>query len=167
MRIESHDVDETIALGRLLGELAPPPPGVTCIGLDGPLGAGKTHLTRGIALGAGVLDPTLVSSPTYVLLNIYEGPKPVFHVDAYRVAADGLGDLGLDEILTGEGGIVVVEWAERIRELLPEDTLWVTLAHAGEGIASAERVLELAGGGARARELLRQVREHRAAQGPK
>ena len=156
MRIETQGVNETLALGRLLGELAPPVP-VMCFGLDGPLGAGKTHLTRGIALGAAVADPTLISSPTYVLMNIYEGPKPIYHLDAYRVGPEGFGGLGLEEILSGgEGGLVVVEWAERIAELLPADTVWAKLAH---GTSGEERVVELAGGGERSRELVRQVEE--------
>ena len=83
MLLTTHSIPETLALGRLLGRLAPPN---TFIALDGQLGAGKTHLTRGIAEGAAVEDPSLVSSPTYVLLNIYQGPKPVFHLDAYRLA---------------------------------------------------------------------------------
>ena len=66
---------------------------IRVIALDGNLGAGKTHLTRGIAVGAGVEDVTLVSSPTYVLLNIYRasgvvGSKPVFHMDAYRISSE-------------------------------------------------------------------------------
>src|SRR3954470_12994298 len=116
LEIVSKSFDETLGLGRLIGRLAP---GNMCVALEGNLGAGKTQLTRGIAMGAGVNDVTLVSSPTYVLLNVYEGTKPVFHMDSYRIeSAEDFEAVGFDELLT-DGGIVVVEWAEKIGELLP------------------------------------------------
>src|SRR5438552_2414208 len=96
-QITTTSIDQTLALGHLLGQLAPPN---SFLALDGQLGAGKTHLTRGIAIGANVDDPTLVSSPTYVLLNIYSGPKPVYHLDAYRLtSAADFQTVGLDELL--------------------------------------------------------------------
>jgi tRNA threonylcarbamoyladenosine biosynthesis protein TsaE len=122
--IVTHCVEGTVALGRLLGELAPPN---TCIALHGNLGAGKTQLARGITLGTNVDDPSLVSSPTYVLLNIYPGPKPVFHLDAYRIASEqDLEATGLGELLKS-GGITLIEWAERIPQLLPTDHLCVDI----------------------------------------
>jgi tRNA threonylcarbamoyladenosine biosynthesis protein TsaE len=139
MLLTTHSVDQTLALGRALGRLAPNPPAVTCIALDGPLGSGKTHLTRGIAQGAQVLDESLVSSPTYVLMNIYDGPKPVRHLDAYRIhSADDFTALGFEDLDTGAeteggaGGIVVVEWASRVKDLLPPDTLWIAISHEGD-----------------------------------
>ncbi len=116
MQIVTLNVDETVELGRILGEIAPPN---TCIALHGNLGAGKTQLTRGIAIGVRVDDIRLVSSPTYVLLNIYPGTKPVFHLDAYRVESDeDFAAVGFEELLAADG-IVVVEWAEKIMPLLP------------------------------------------------
>src|SRR3954452_25549091 len=90
MVLESHSVEETLQFGIRLGQAALQMPGTVCIALDGPLGAGKTHLTRGIAQGAGVTDLDLVCSPTYVLLNIYDttpsgGGRRIYHFDAYRV----------------------------------------------------------------------------------
>ena len=129
MQLRTHSVSQTLALGQLIGQLAPPN---TCIALHGNLGAGKTHLTRGIALGAAVEDPSLVSSPTYVLLNIYrESPahnsKPVFHMDAYRISSEeDFAVVGFDELLTSNG-IVVIEWAEKISHLLPPDRLEITI----------------------------------------
>ncbi len=139
MEIITASVEETLKLGELLGRLAAPN---TCIALNGNLGAGKTHLTRGIATGAGVEDVTLVSSPTYVLLNIYRasdaaGSKPVFHMDAYRISSeDDFEVVGFDELLTG-GGIVVVEWAAKVAALLPPDRLEISI-QAGE--AEEERL---------------------------
>lgn len=137
MTLLTNNVEETLALGEELGRLAPPN---TCIALHGNLGAGKTHLTRGIAVGAGVDDPTLVSSPTYILLNIYpadapgareRGSKPVFHMDAYRLTSEeDFAAVGFEELLTS-GGIAVVEWAEKILHLLPADRLEITI-EAGE-----------------------------------
>ncbi len=140
MLLHTHSIEETLHLGQLLGQLAPFPPAITCIALDGPLGAGKTHLTRGIAQGARITDPDLVSSPTYVLMNIYPGPKPIWHLDAYRITSgDDFAALGLSEILAGQsgegtgsnagGGIVIIEWAARIPTLLPSDHLHIAIEH--------------------------------------
>ncbi|HVT80168.1 MAG TPA: tRNA (adenosine(37)-N6)-threonylcarbamoyltransferase complex ATPase subunit type 1 TsaE [Phycisphaerae bacterium] len=136
MLLHTHSIDQTLALGRLLGTLAPPPPGLFCIALDGPLGAGKTHLTRGIAEGAGVDDPTLVSSPTYVLMNIYPGSKPIWHLDAYRITSEeDFAALGMQEIFApptlggAGGGIVIIEWAARVAGQLPSDHLHIEISH--------------------------------------
>jgi tRNA threonylcarbamoyladenosine biosynthesis protein TsaE len=163
MTVTTRTIEETLALGRAIGRLAPAS-AITCVALDGPLGAGKTHLTRGIAEGAGVDDATLVSSPTYVLLNIYGGPKPVFHLDAYRVASsDDFAAIGFEEILAGEspagpagGGIVVVEWAAKVSALLPVDRLEIAIEHAGEAETS-ERTFAISATGERSRALLESV----------
>jgi tRNA threonylcarbamoyladenosine biosynthesis protein TsaE len=152
MIVESHSVEETLRIGRLLGGLAARQPRSVCIALDGPLGAGKTHLTRGIALGAGVADLTLVCSPTFVLLNIYEAGengRRVYHFDAYRVhTSQEFDELGFEDILRAPG-IVVVEWAARIAELLPPDTLSIRLEHAENN----HRTLEITGHAALSRQL--------------
>jgi tRNA threonylcarbamoyladenosine biosynthesis protein TsaE len=124
--LTTSSVEETLALGERIGQLAP---ANFCVALHGNLGAGKTHLTRGIAGGAKVDDPSLVSSPTYVLLNIYPGPKPVFHLDAYRIVSEqDFEAVGLDEILQSQG-ITVIEWPEKIPHLLPADRLDILIQH--------------------------------------
>jgi tRNA threonylcarbamoyladenosine biosynthesis protein TsaE len=157
MVLESHCVEETLRLGQRLGQAAAHAPGTVCIALDGPLGAGKTHLTRGIAQGAGVLDLSLVCSPTFVLLNIYDadehaGGRRVYHFDAYRInSPEELEALGFEEILGSNGGggeegtraIVVVEWASRVADLLPADTLWITIEHGDDD----HRLLDVKPGG--------------------
>ncbi len=151
MELTTTSVAQTLDFGRRLGQLAPPN---TCIALNGNLGAGKTHLTRGIALGAAVDDPTLVSSPTYVLLNIYSGPKPVFHMDAYRITSeDDFAAVGFEELLSS-GGIAVIEWAQRIAHLLPPDRLEISI-DAGE--TETERILTLTPTGPATRTLLAQL----------
>ncbi|MCD6365818.1 MAG: tRNA (adenosine(37)-N6)-threonylcarbamoyltransferase complex ATPase subunit type 1 TsaE [Planctomycetes bacterium] len=95
-----------------------------CVALDGPLGAGKTVLVRGIAAGLALADTRVVSSPTYVLVQEYPCCPTLYHVDLYRLdqpADRELEGLGLDEMLTD--GIVVIEWANRAAGALPH-THW-------------------------------------------
>lgn len=107
---------------RLAAALRPP----ACVILTGPLGAGKTAFSRGIAQGLGV-DPADVSSPTFTLVNLHEGTVPLAHVDLYRlgtgeerVAEEELRECGILELLDGGERVVVVEWGERLaREALP------------------------------------------------
>lgn len=113
---ETRSVRGTVALGgKLARRLAPG----DCVALVGPLGAGKTALTRGIAAGLGLDDGRLVSSPTYVLVQEYPCDTTLYHVDLYRMGAPEaeLIDLGLDEMLAG--GIVLIEWADRAPGALP------------------------------------------------
>ena len=106
--------------------------GGECIALDGDLGAGKTQFVRGLVRGLGG-NERAVSSPTFVLLNIYEGGRlTVYHLDAYRVSgAEDLEGIGFAELLE-QGGVVVVEWAGRVRELLPETAVRVGIEHLGK-----------------------------------
>ena len=95
--------------------------GGECIALSGELGAGKTQFVRGLVRGLRG-NPHAVSSPTFVLLNVYDtGRLKVFHLDAYRVrGAEDFDAIGFAELLE-QGGVVVVEWADRVKELLPND----------------------------------------------
>ena len=106
--------------------------GGECVALDGDLGAGKTQFVRGLVRGLGG-NPRAVSSPTFVLLNVYEaGRLPVYHLDAYRVGgADDFEAIGFTELLA-QGGVVVVEWAARVESLLPTDRIRVRLTPTGE-----------------------------------
>ena len=118
------DLPATMALGRRLGEQLGPG---AVVGLVGTLGAGKTHLTRAIAEGLGVPDGRVVTSPTFVLIQEYEGRLPVYHFDVYRLAdASAFLDLGAAEYLEGKG-VCLIEWADRVRDWLPEETLWIEL----------------------------------------
>lgn len=83
--------------------------------LLGSLGSGKTTLARGIAEGLGLADPSLVSSPSYALVNVYQGICPIYHVDLYRLEGKRSFDsVGLDEFV-GSRGVTIVEWGERLR----------------------------------------------------
>ena len=128
LRIHTTSPEETQAVGRMLGERARA--GDVFL-LCGPLGAGKTCLTQGIAWGLEVKE--YARSPTFVLMTRYRGRLTLYHFDLYRIN-DPLEawDLGLDEQLFGDGACVV-EWAERAEEVFPEDCLWIDLDYAEDG----------------------------------
>ena len=136
LRIKSAGADSTQDLGRTIGEHASA--GDVFL-LTGELGAGKTCLTQGIALGLGVEG--YVRSPTFVLMTRHQGRLTLHHVDLYRMgSAAEAWDLGLDEQLFGEGACVI-EWADRAAELFPEDCLWIHLEY-GQERDSREITLE-------------------------
>src|ERR1700742_1153902 len=112
---------------RLAADLAGTLVGGECIALHGDLGAGKTQFVRGLLLGLGG-DGRTVSSPTYVLLNVYNtGRLTLFHLDAYRVAGpDDFESIGFTELLD-QAGVVVVEWPSRVTALLPAETIQVRI----------------------------------------
>jgi tRNA threonylcarbamoyladenosine biosynthesis protein TsaE len=146
---------ETQKLGEVIGRLA-------CTGdiilLTGPLGAGKTCLTQGIARGLGIREST--PSPTFMLAREYHGRLPLYHVDLYRLEFEEISDLGLDEYLFGEG-IAVVEWAEKDPEIMAGEHLLVELAYAGE----SERRLRFYPHGGRYSRLIDELRCHSSSKG--
>lgn len=127
-QVETHSVAETLALGARIG--AALQPGMV-IALEGTLGSGKTHLVKGIASGNGAPENVTVTSPTFVLVNEYPGRLHLYHIDVYRLrGADDLAALGFDEMVAS-GGAVVIEWADRVRALLPEDHLQIVIEITG------------------------------------
>jgi tRNA threonylcarbamoyladenosine biosynthesis protein TsaE len=124
----SRSPEQTRRLGMRLGGLLQAGD-VVC--LQGELGAGKTTLVQGIARGWGSLDA--VSSPTFILVNVYRRPDEalLFHLDAYRLESQAEAEeLDLDGMLTR--GALLVEWAERLVPILPADRLWVQLDYQDE-----------------------------------
>jgi tRNA threonylcarbamoyladenosine biosynthesis protein TsaE len=115
---------ETTAAGRELGARLPPG---SVVLLEGPLGAGKTAFTRGLAEGLGC-DPDEVSSPTFTIVQEYRGRVTLQHVDLYRLAPDEVDDLALEELL--EENVIAVEWPDRWRGA-PADAIRVRIAAAG------------------------------------
>ena len=118
----SHSVRDTEAIA---SNLARSLRGGECLALSGDLGAGKTQFVRGLLAGLGG-DPRTVSSPTFVLLNVYDtGRLRVVHLDAYRVAgSEDFEAIGFAELLEQPAGVVVVEWPERVNSLLPSSNRW-------------------------------------------
>jgi len=124
----SRSPEQTRRIGMRLGGLLQPGD-LVC--LQGELGAGKTTLVQGMALGWGALDT--VTSPTFVLVNVYcrAGDEQFFHMDAYRIeSAPEAEELDLVTMLTE--GPLLIEWADRIADILPAERMWVRLEHVSE-----------------------------------
>lgn len=127
---ESASEERTRALGAALGRVLQPG---DVVGLVGKLGAGKTTFVQGVAWGADVRG--YVISPTFTLVRQYEGRLRLYHVDLFRLQPEELDSIGFDELLDGDGA-VVVEWADRAADRLPPDTLWVEIVGSGDEIRS-------------------------------
>ncbi len=120
--------EDTARLGRAIAEIIGPG---TVIGLAGPLGAGKTRLARAIAEAMDV-DPSAISSPTFVLIQEYEGRLPVYHFDTYRLTTpEAFDELGSAEYW--RDGVSLIEWADRVAPLLPDDRWWIAIDPSGVG----------------------------------
>ncbi len=116
--------DETVSIGQMIGEklLAG-----SVVALWGEMGAGKTTITRGIAHGLGISPRIPITSPTFTLINEYDGRLRLYHIDLYRIGSeDELDTLPLREILQGDG-VSVIEWPEKLKVYLPEVRLDVVL----------------------------------------
>jgi tRNA threonylcarbamoyladenosine biosynthesis protein TsaE len=129
LSLETDSADRTRRVGAILGALVEPG---DLVALEGDLGAGKTVFVKGMAAGLGV-PPGEVRSPTFTLVQRHDGGRlPLVHVDAYRLAgAEGLLDLGLDEVLDPRAA-AVIEWAPRVGAALPRERLEGRFEHAGE-----------------------------------
>ena len=123
---ETHSEEETIELGR---KIARDLPKRCVVLLIGNLGAGKTTLAKGIIDGLGAGSPEEVASPTFTLIHEYPG---AYHIDLYRLdTAAQVATLGLDEIFDRDA-VVLIEWGEKFRELMPADRIEITLSADGE-----------------------------------
>ena len=123
MVLETRSAGETFRVGKRLGEQAYPG---QVFALNGDLGVGKTVFTQGLARGLGIEEP--VSSPTFTIVQVYdEGRLPFYHFDVYRIGdVEEMDEVGFEDYVMGDG-VSMIEWADLIREILPEKRTEVTI----------------------------------------
>jgi tRNA threonylcarbamoyladenosine biosynthesis protein TsaE len=129
-------VDKTMNIGKKIGSLAN---SGDIICLTGDLGSGKTHLTKGIAEGLGISDH--ITSPTFTIVNEYEGRIKLYHFDVYRVNdPDEISAIGFDEYIFGEG-VSVIEWSNYITELIPEEYISINIIKMPEADTTFRKII--------------------------
>ena len=121
--VQTSSEAETKELGRALGSNLRQG---DILALTGDLGAGKTHFTMGVAKSLQITD--YITSPTFTIVNEYRnGRLPLFHFDAYRLGdSEELMEIGFEEYMTA-GGVILIEWADIVAEILPAETLWIQI----------------------------------------
>ena len=136
---KTESPEETQILGEKLGKTLKQG---DVIALVGDLGTGKTCLTQGIARGVGIAPDAVVNSPSYILINEYNGTIPIYHIDLYRLENSAeIAELGLSEYVEGDG-ICIVEWAERMADLLPDTCIKIHITLANTNASYSGEVCE-------------------------
>ncbi len=131
--IRTQSPQETQSLGVKIGQKLNPG---DVIALIGDLGTGKTCLTQGITRGVGIAPDEVVSSPSYILINEYNGNIPIYHIDLYRIeTAAEIAELGLGEYVDGNG-ICIIEWADRMDDTLPDNCIKIHMTWIDENTRS-------------------------------
>ena len=148
---QSNSPAATLSLGKMIGERLREG---SIIALTGELGCGKTLLTRGICAGLGV-SQRQVNSPTFVLVNEYRGRLPVFHMDMYQLgAATDAVEFGFfDYLARSRSGVMIIEWAEKITGVLPDDCLKIKF----DIVSARKRRLEFTASGDKYADLLKEI----------
>lgn len=150
MVIQTKSASETIRIGRSIGGRLLPG---DVVALVGELGAGKTQFIKGLAAGAGIGNPTYISSPSFTLINEYPGKVTFYHIDLFRLGKEEEAEeLGLEDYFQGEG-ITAIEWADKIPSLLPKELLLIHIAYTGKNT----RCLEISGKGDRYHKLVEEL----------
>ncbi|MBR3542790.1 MAG: tRNA (adenosine(37)-N6)-threonylcarbamoyltransferase complex ATPase subunit type 1 TsaE [Treponema sp.] len=122
MKFHTKSAEDTIALGKRLGSFLKKG---DVVALQGSLAAGKTTITKGIALALEIQDT--ITSPTFCLISEYQGKMPLYHFDVYRLqGADDFANLGADDMIYGDG-VCLIEWSEKIMDELPKKTIVIRL----------------------------------------
>ncbi len=148
-KILSPNATQTAKLGERLAKQLD---GGDILCLYGDLGSGKTTFVKGLAKGLGI-DPMKVNSPTFVLMNVYDGRRPVYHFDFYRLDnTKEIAAIGYDEFLYGEG-VSVIEWADRFGPLVPQENLGLRFTHQGGDL----RLIEFSASGEHYQKILERV----------
>jgi tRNA threonylcarbamoyladenosine biosynthesis protein TsaE len=154
LKLQTHSDKETIRLGQKIGALLSPG---DVVALIGPLGSGKTWLTKGIALGLGVDPAMVITSPSFSLVNEYKAAYALYHMDLYRL--ERISDIlatGLEEYLFNDG-VAVVEWADRLPEILPEWSITMNF----EILDDRTRDITIKGEHKRAAEVIKQLESNK------
>ena len=137
MLFQTKNTAETIRIGKYIGSLLV---AGDVVALAGELGTGKTQFIKGLAAGVGIGEPAYISSPSFTLINEYEGKIPLYHIDLFRLKAEiEAEELGLEDYFQGRG-VTAIEWADRIPSLLPKELLWVHIYYAGKNVRSIEMI---------------------------
>ncbi|MBQ1273907.1 MAG: tRNA (adenosine(37)-N6)-threonylcarbamoyltransferase complex ATPase subunit type 1 TsaE [Cellulosilyticum sp.] len=119
---ETHSEQETFEIGCALAK-ASKPGDIFC--LLGDLGVGKTVFSKGFAIGLGITEH--ITSPTFTIVQVYDAPKPLYHFDMYRIEdEDELEMIGYEDYFFGQG-VCLVEWANNVEDVIPEDAKWITI----------------------------------------
>jgi|SRR3989338_817594 len=127
MKITSKSSKSTARIARMLADEIARTPSLVVLGLVGDLGAGKTTFIKGLVKGLGVRGR--ITSPTFIIMRKFRGGKRnIYHIDAYRVGCSDLIKLGFKKMLKSPN-IIVVEWADKVRGILPPGTIWIKLEH--------------------------------------
>jgi len=122
MKVICKDVKDTLALGKQLGNHLK---SGDVVSLRGNLGAGKTVLAKGIALSLDITEP--IVSPTFTLVQEYDGKMKMFHIDLYRISGDEEFEMMGGEEFLYSSGICLIEWSEKIQDMLPKNTIYVNI----------------------------------------
>lgn len=139
--LEVSRPEQTMLCGEIMGKLIPRG---SVVGLTGDLGAGKTVFAKGLARGLGIEEEP--NSPTFVIMNCYEGKVPLFHFDVYRLSGGAeFEDTGYEEFFYGDG-VSVVEWADKVRDVLPGNAVIIDIQFPPRG-GEESRTIKVAGKG--------------------
>ena len=137
--LKTENPEETQILGEKLGKTLKQG---DVIALVGDLGTGKTCMTQGIARGVGIAPDEVVNSPSYILINEYNGAIPIYHIDLYRLEnSEEIAELGLSEYIEGNG-ICIIEWAERMADSLPDTCIKIRITLADANASHDDGVRE-------------------------
>lgn len=141
-KFETYSFDETVEVGKRLGNILK---AGDVIWLSGDLGTGKTALTNGIAKALNIND--YITSPTFTLVNEYEGSLPLYHFDVYRISdSDEMFDIGFEEYINN-GGVSVIEWGEQIKDILPKEIIKINITkNLQKGLDVREISIDFIGG---------------------
>jgi len=152
LKIISKSAEQTYKLGQELGRQLQQGD-IIC--LTGDLGAGKTAFTKGIGVGLEIKE--FITSPTYTIINEYNGRLPLYHFDVYRLeGVEEMYELGYEEYFFGDGA-VVVEWADIVKEIIPQERLWITILR-GKEEDSREIIFD--GSGERYQNIVKELEQH-------